>query len=242
MQLDFNCDLGEGEPFARTRALMRHATSVNVACGGHAGDATTMERCVRLARELGVRVGAHPGVAGAFGRGEVKLTVNEFQTLLLQQVGALHRLTEVQRVRLHHVKLHGSLYHAVERDAALGRCYIESMGRGFGGLPIYALAGGRVAALGRRLGVAVWEEAFADRAYRSDGSLVPRDESGALLTRPAEIARRVRELRAGEGILTVDGSRLPLRPRTVCVHGDTPGAIRLLAAAARALAGPRKAG
>ena len=237
MQLDLNCDLGEGEPFARTRALMRHATSVNVACGVHAGDAATMERCVRLAVELGVRVGAHPGVAGAFGRGEVKLTAGELQTLLLHQVGALHRLTEVHRVRLHHVKLHGSLYHAVERDVALGRCYVETLRHWFGGLPIYALAGGRVAALGRQLGVAIWEEAFADRAYRPDGSLLPRDEPGALLTRPAEITARVRELKAGRGLLAVDGSRLPLRPRTVCVHGDTPGALRLLAAAAGALGG-----
>ncbi len=242
MQLDLNCDLGEGEPVARTRALMRHATSVNLASGGHAGDAVIMERCVLLARELGVRVGAHPGVAGNFGRGEVKLTVKEFQTLLLHQVGALHRLTEVHRVRLHHVKLHGSLYHAVERDAALGRCYVETVGGWFGGSPIYALAGGQVAALGRRLGVVVWEEAFADRAYRSDGSLVPREEPGALLTRPAEIAGRVRDLIAGQGILTVEGHRLPLRARTLCFHGDTPGAIRLLVAAARALAGPRKAG
>ena len=242
MQIDLNCDLGEGEPFARTRALMRHASSVNVACGGHAGDAATMERCIRLARELGVRVGAHPGVAGNFGRGEVKLTASEFQILLLQQVGALHRLAEVHRVRLHHVKVHGSLYHAVERDAELGRCYVETVGRWFGGLRIYARAGGQVAALGRKLGVAVWEEVFADRAYRPDGSLVPRKESGALLTRPAEITRRVRELKAGQGILAVDGSRLPLRARTICVHGDTPGAIRLLGAASRALAGPRKAG
>lgn len=238
MQLDLNCDLGEGEPFARTRALMRHTTSVNVACGVHAGDAATMERCVRLARELGVRLGAHPGMAGAFGRGEVRLAPGEFQTLLLHQVGALHRLTEVQKVRLHHVKLHGSLYHTVERDAALGRCYVETVGGWFGGLPIYALAGGRIAALGQQLGVAVWEEAFADRGYRADSSLVPRDQPGALLSRPAEIAQRVRELKAGRGILAVDGSRLPLRARTVCVHGDTPGALRLLAAAARALGRP----
>jgi UPF0271 protein len=242
MQLDLNCDLGEGEPFARTRALMRHATSVNVACGVHAGDAATMERCVQLTQKLGVRIGAHPGVAGAFGRAEVKLTGNEFQTLLLQQVGALHRLTEVHRVRLHHVKLHGSLYHAVERNVELGRCYVETLGRWFGGLRIYARAGGQVAALGRKLGVAVWEEAFADRAYRPDGSLVAREEPGALLTRPAEITRRVHELRAGRGILAMDGYRLPLRVRTICVHGDTPGAIRLLGAASRALAGPGKAG
>ncbi len=227
MTLDLNCDLGEGEPWARTRALMRHVTSVNVACGVHAGDATTMERCVLLAKGLGVRLGAHPGLAGALGRGEVRLTPSELRTLLLHQVGAFHRLTEVHRVRLHHVKLHGSLYHAVEHDPALGRCYVETIGRLFCGLPLYALAGGRVAALGRKLGVPVWEEAFADRAYREDGSLVPRGQPGAVLSDPAAAAARVRSLREHGGWTSVTGTLLKLKPRTLCLHGDTPGSVRL---------------
>jgi UPF0271 protein len=233
---DLNCDLGEGEPPARTRALMRLATSVNVACGGHAGDATTMERCVLLAKSLGVKVGAHPGVAGGFGRGEVRLTPAELQSLLLAQVGALHRLSEVHRVRLHHVKLHGALYHAVECDAELGRCFVETMARWFRGLPIYALAGGRVAQLGRELGVRIWEEAFLDRGYRADGSLVPRSEPGAPLTRPREITTRLRSLRARGGWPAQDGTWLTLRPRTLCLHGDTPGALALLRTARRELA------
>lgn len=234
--LDLNCDLGEGEPPARTRALMRLATSVNVACGGHAGDAATMERCVLLAKSLGVKVGAHPGVIGEFGRGEVRLTPAELPTLLLAQVGALHRLTEVHRVRLHHVKLHGALYHAVEHDVRLGRCYVETMARWFRGLPIYALAGGRIAELGRELGVRIWEEAFLDRGYRADGSLVPRSESGALLTRAHEVATRLRSLRDRGGWPAQDGTWLALRPRTLCLHGDTPGALALLRTVRRELA------
>lgn len=228
MELDLNCDLGEGESPARTRALMRLATSVNVAGGGHAGDAATMERCVLLAKSLGVKVGAHPGVTGGFGRGEVRLPPKELQTLLLTQVGALHRLTEVHRVRLHHVKLHGALYHAVEHDRQLGRCYIETVARWFRGLPIYALAGGRIAELGRQLGVKVSEEAFLDRGYRADGTLLPRGEPGALLTRPAEITDRLRSLRQRGGWPAHDGTWLALRPNTLCLHGDTPGALSLL--------------
>ncbi len=235
MPLDLNCDLGEGESPARMRALMRWATSVNVACGGHAGDAVTMERCVRLAKSLGTRIGAHPGVAGSFGRGEIQLGVTELQSLLLAQVGALHRLTEVHPVRLHHVKLHGALYHAVEHDARLGRCYVETMARWFRGLPIYVLAGGRIAALGRQLGVKVWEEVFLDRGYRADGTLLPRGEPGALLTRPAEITARLRSLRQRGGWPAHDGTWLALRPRTLCLHGDTPGALALLRAARREL-------
>lgn len=236
MPLDLNCDLGEEEKPARTRALMRLATSANVACGGHAGDAATMERCVVLAKSLGVNVGAHPGVPGGFGRGEVRLTPAELQTLLLAQVAALHRLTEVHRVRLHHVKLHGALYHAVEHDARLGGCYVETMARWFRGLPLYALAGGRVAMLGRELGVRIWEEAFLDRGYRADGSLLPRSKPGAVLTRPREVATRLRSLRARGGWPAHDGTWLALRPRTLCLHGDTPSALSLLRAARQELA------
>lgn len=235
MKLDLNCDLGEGEPLARTRALMRHVTSVNIACGSHAGSAVTMERCILLAKQLGARVGAHPGIAGSFGRGEVKLTPAEFQTLLLHQVGAFHRLTEVHKVRLHHVKLHGSLYHAVENDARLTEAYLRSVGNWFAGLPVYALAGGRVSQLAHRHGLPVWEEAFADRAYQDDGSLVPRSETGSLITTPQAVVERVRLLRERGGWTSASGSWLPLRPRTLCIHGDTPGAVRLARAVRREL-------
>lgn len=236
---DLNCDLGEGETPARTRALMRCVTSVNVACGVHAGDTASMERCVRLAKALGVRIGAHPGLAGAFGRGEAAITPAGLRLLLLTQVGALHRLTQVQRVRLHHVKLHGALYQAVERDSALGRCYVDTMGHWFGSLPIYALAGGRVAALGRRRGLPVWEEAFLDRGYRDDGSLVPRTEEGALLTTPQQVRARLRSLAESGGWATSSGGWVNLAPRTLCVHGDTPGALRLLGAIRRDLSALR---
>lgn len=189
-----------------------------------------------LAKTLKVKIGAHPGVPGAFGRGEVRLTCTELQTLLLAQIGALHRLTEVHRVRLHHVKLHGALYHAVEHERQLGRCYVETVARWFRGLPIYAVAGGRIAELGRQVGVQVREEAFLDRGYRADGTLLPRSEPGALLTRPAEITARLRSLRQGGGWPAHDGAWLALRPSTLCLHGDTPGALALLRAARRELA------
>src|SRR5689334_13244994 len=121
MELDLNCDLGEGEPKAKTRALMRACASANVACGGHAGNVESMVFCVSLAKELGVRVGAHPGVwdrAGA-GRNEVQLSPAELELLLLQQIGALGQVCEKSGVSLHHVKLHGTLYHLTESDRKL---------------------------------------------------------------------------------------------------------------------------
>ncbi|HAB17090.1 MAG TPA: 5-oxoprolinase subunit PxpA [Verrucomicrobiota bacterium] len=232
MKLDLNCDLGEGEPPSRTRALMQYVTSVNVACGVHAGAVTSMSRCVDMAGEFGVRIGAHPGLGGDFGRGKSNCTPAELELLLLHQVGALYRIAEARSARLHHVKLHGALYHAVERDPALARTYVKVLVRWFPRLCIYTLAGGRVVSLARNRGVSVWEEAFADRAYQDDGTLVPRTDPGAVLTDCFAVRERLLRLRSGKGILSISGRVLALKPRTVCVHGDTPKAVKLARTAA----------
>jgi UPF0271 protein len=214
---------------------MRHVTSVSVACGGHAGDAGSMERCILLAKRLGVGIGAHPGIAGEFGREEAKLSPREFELLLLHQLGGFHRLTQVHRIRLHHVKLHGALYHAVEANPALAEIYLAVVGNWFAGLPIYALAGGRVATTAPLLGLAIRQEFFADRAYRADGTLVARPEPGAVISSPAAIFRRVQRLQLDGGVETIDGNWVSLNAQTICVHSDSPNSIRLVQAAARAL-------
>ena len=239
MKLDLNCDLGEGEPVERTRALMRWITSANVACGGHAGDLATMKACVQLAAQFGVRLGAHPGPLSRsdFGRTPVKLTPDEMELLLLCQVGALERLARTVGLRLHHIKLHGALYHASEADAAVGRRYIQAVAQWLPGAKVFARAGGRVAALARRAGVTVWEEAYVDRGYREDGSLVRRGERGALWTDIPDVVERVQQLLRESTIETESGRKLRLRPRALCVHSDTPGAAHLARAVARVLNG-----
>jgi UPF0271 protein len=239
VKLDLNCDLGEGESLARTRALMRWITSANVACGGHAGDVKSMQTCVRLAKQHCVRLGAHPGPwsRGDFGRQRIRLTPDELEMLLLQQVGALERISRAHAVRLHHIKLHGALYHASETSADLGRRYIETVVRWWPAAVIYARAGGGVVRLARRAGLRVWEEAFADRGYRNDGTLVPRGEPGALLTEVRAVAERVRLLIKGGKVQTVTGKRLPLRAQTICLHSDTPQAVGLAQAVAKLLTG-----
>jgi 5-oxoprolinase (ATP-hydrolysing) subunit A len=232
---DLNCDLGEGEPWARTRALLRQITSANVACGGHAGDALTMERVVVEAKALGVRLGAHPGVPGAFGRGEVTLSPGQLQTFVLQQVGALDLLARRHGSQLHHIKLHGALYHAVENDKALGRAYVEAVTRWFPKVKIYARAGGLILTLAREVGVAAWAEGFIDRAYCANGQLVPRNQDGALLTRTQEITQRLREWRQTGGWKSLEGSWVAVPARTLCLHGDTLGAVALARAIRRAL-------
>ncbi len=232
---DLNCDLGEGEPWARTRALLRQITSANVACGGHAGDALTMERVVVEAKALGVRLGAHPGVPGAFGRGEVTLSPGQLQTFVLQQVGALDLLARRHGSQLHHIKLHGALYHAVENDKALGRAYVEAVTRWFPKVKIYARAGGLILTLAREVGVAAWAEGFIDRAYCANGQLVPRNQDGALLTRSREITERLREWQQTGGWKSLEGSWVAVPAQTLCLHGDTPGAVALARAIRRVM-------
>lgn len=225
--LDLNCDLGEWESPPRTRALMQRITSANVACGGHAGDARSMTRCVRLAREFGVRLGAHPGLPDRAGGGriEARVTPDDLERLLVEQVGTLTALARTEGVRLHHIKLHGALYHATERDPRLARHYLAVVTRRWPGAVIYARAGGRVAALAGR--GQVWGEAFLDRAYREDGTLVPRGEPGALLPTLRAMREQARNLMERGEVITRSGKRIPLLAKTLCLHSDTPQAVRL---------------
>jgi UPF0271 protein len=237
MRLDLNCDLGEGEPMARTRALMRWITSANVACGGHAGDVESMHRCARLAQEFGVRLGAHPGPWSRddFGRGTVGVTPEQLELILLHQVSALAHVARGLGMPLHHIKLHGALYHASEQSRALARRYGSVVARWWPGVKIYARAGGLVAAAARHAGVEVWEEAFADRAYRDDGTLVSRAEPGALLTSTTAVLAQVKALVRTGAIITLSGRRLAVRARTLCLHSDTPNAPALARAVSRLL-------
>lgn len=139
-----NADLGEGEPVARTRALMRLIDLANIACGGHAGSVTSMERTVRLAREHSVAIGAHPGVAADFGRGALALDGDRLEALLLQQISALAAVCKACGAKLHHVKLHGALYHAVENSEDLARRYVAFVRAWFPRLVLVGFAGGRV--------------------------------------------------------------------------------------------------
>ena len=229
MKYDLNCDLGEGEHPQRTRALMRYVTSANVACAGHAGSVQTMAGCVRLARDLGVRLGAHPGFWDRknFGRHPHPLTTEAFESLLLHQIGGLEKLARHEGARLHHVKLHGALYHATEQHADLGQAYVAAVARWWPRLKIYALAQGRVAAWARQAGLQVWEEAFVDRGYRHDGTLLPRNHPGALLTHPRHVQSRLNLLQRSGHLLSREGTPLKLSAQTLCLHSDTQGSIAL---------------
>lgn len=224
MRFDLNCDLGEGEARARTEALMRVITSANVACGGHAGDIASMERCVALAKKYKVKLGAHPGAVdrAGFGRRELRITPAELELLLLQQVGALERIAHAHGLKLHHIKVHGALYHETERDNRLAKAYVEIVRRWWPNAVVYALADGTLAKMAKSM---VWGEAFLDRNYLDKGTLVPRSERNALLKNVQEVSARVEQLAQGT-VISISGKVIRVNARTICVHGDTPRGVK----------------
>lgn len=166
------------------------------------------------------------------GRGAVRTTPAELTLLVLQQVSALEKIAAGERARVHHIKLHGALYHAVEADAVLRRAYLRCVATYWPRVAIYALAGGRVVHEARRFGVRCLAEGFADRAYRANGRLVPRGEHGAVISDAAAVAARVRDLLEGRGIGTIDGGRIHPHIDTICVHSDSPNAVSIVRALA----------
>jgi UPF0271 protein len=211
-----NADLGEHEPASRTRALMSLVDMANIACGGHAGSLTTMTCAVKLALAGGMKIGAHPGMAAEFGRGEADLSPADLAMLILQQTSALAAIAACEGGKLHHIKLHGALYHATEKSPALARTYIETVEKFFPKLKIVALAGGRVAKLAGRRAMA---EVFAERGYRPDGSLISRGQPGDLISDPREVVKRLPALRGD----------------TICIHADSPNALRIARAVRAAI-------
>jgi UPF0271 protein len=167
-----------------------------------------------------------------FGRGPLEVSPDQLESWLVTQVGALQRIAREQHVRLHHIKLHGALYHASEADPKVARRYIKVVAEHWPHVRIFARATGRVASLSRRAGVAVWEEVFLDRGYCDDGMLVPRSEPGALLSTVKNVLVRMERLRANGEVLSVSGKVLRLSPQTLCIHSDTPHAARLARAVA----------
>ena len=232
VQIDLNCDMGES--FGRWELgadaeIMPHVSSVNIACGAHAGDAAVMRRTLRLASEHGVACGAHPGFAdlAGFGRREIPLGPTEAADLVLCQIGALDAIARSEGIALRHVKPHGALYNMAARDRALADAIAVAVVQFDRTLVFFGLAGSAMLDAGRAAGLTVAAEGFADRAYEADGSLTPRRIAGSMIHEvDAVVARAVRMVRESR-VTARDGADLPLKVDTICVHGDTPGAASL---------------
>jgi UPF0271 protein len=228
-RIDLNADVGEG--MESDAELVPLVSSVNVACGAHAGDPETMRRTVALAISHGIAIGAHPGFAdrGSFGRAEVALAPGAAGELVVAQVALLQGIAAGLGARVGHVKLHGALYNMAARDAALAAEIAGALAaamRACGAQwDLVALAGSRLVAAGRTAGLRVKAEAFADRAYRSDGTLVARGEPGSVIADPGAALRQALAI-VSEGTVTArDGALVQVRADTLCIHGDSPGAV-----------------
>jgi len=238
--MDINSDLGESEKSLANGTdfeLMRSITSANVACGGHAGDERTMRETVRIAKQLGVAVGAHPGYPDRenFGRIESPMSAAEVEATVRDQIAALAEIAAPLGVQLVHCKPHGALYHAANKSAevaaAIGRAVLESDEQ----LIMVGQAGSATLTLWESMGLSCAAEAFADRAYEPDGILRKRALPGALLDDPAMAARQAVDIATRQIAMATDGTELKVVAQTVCIHSDTPGSVQIARAVNQAL-------
>ena len=232
MRIDLNCDMGESfgaYTIGADAEVMASISSANVACGYHGGDPAVMRRTVRLAREAGVAVGAHPGfqdLAG-FGRREMRLAPQEIEDMVLYQIGALAAIAQSEGVRLQHVKAHGALYNMAARDRALADAIARAVAAFDPSLILFGLPGSELIRAGAACSLRVASEGFADRAYEPDGSLTPRSRAGAVIHDAEAVVRRAVRMAVDGIVAATDGSEISMHVETICTHGDTPGAQAL---------------
>ncbi|MGN7252378.1 LamB/YcsF family protein [Arthrobacter sp. SAFR-014] len=238
--IDLNSDVGES--FGRwslgdDAAMMASVSSANVACGFHAGDPSVIRATCEAAAGAGVVVGAHVGyrdLAG-FGRRYMDVDPRELADDVVYQIGALQALAATAGTRVRYVKPHGGLYNAIVHNTAQARAVVDAVKSVDPGLPILGLPGSEVLRIAEEAGLRAVSEAFADRAYNPDGTLTSRSQPGSVLEDPESVAARVLQMTTGEAITAIDGSELKINAESVCVHGDSPGAVAMAVAVKRAL-------
>lgn len=238
--VDLNADLGEGFgvwEIGDDEAMLDVVTSANIACGFHAGDPSTLRRTCDAAAERGVRIGAQvsfPDLSG-FGRRHMDIPPRELTDIVLYQLGALDAFAQVAGAEVSYVKPHGALYHAGAADRSVADAITSAVISYDPSMALLGPPGSALLAAGEERGLEVVPEGFADRGYLSDGSLVARSNPGALIGAPDEVAKRALQMVSVGEVQSVDGSVVPLRVRSLCVHGDTPGAVSIARAVRDAL-------
>lgn len=255
-EIEFNADMGEGlgvwpapmqvwrfdldrngpiDPGADAglpslERILRMVSTVNLACGFHAGDPYLMKRYVSAAKAAGCTIGAHPSypdIAG-FGLRYMDLTPGEIHAVVQYQLGALDGFLRMEGMALHHVKCHGALYNRAVKDEVVAKALAESVAAYRSDLPLYGFPGSCMEDAAARAGIPFIREAFSDRAYHQDGTLVDRRRADSMIFKPAAVADRVVEMAKDGTVATVEGARISLNPRTICFHADTPGVVDFL--------------
>lgn len=231
--IDLNCDMGESfgvYSLGLDREILPYITSANIACGFHAGDPLVMERTVKYCIEVGVEIGAHPSVPDlvGFGRRTMAITPDQLRTDFIYQISALRGFVEAHGRTLQHCKPHGAIYNQAANDVNLAQAIAEAVKAIDPQIILVVLAGSRMVNIGEDLGLKVAQEGFADRAYNEDGTLASRQLPGAVIHDPMIVAKRVIKMVSERKIQAITGKEIQIgRIDTICVHGDTPGAVEL---------------
>ena len=262
-EIEFNADMGEGlgvwpapmqvwrfdldrngpiDPEAigglpSIECVLQMVSTVNLACGFHAGDPYLIKRYVAAAKAAGCTIGAHPSypdLAG-FGLRYMDLTPGEIQAVVQYQVGALDGFLKIEGMALHHVKCHGALYNRAVKDEVVARALAEAVGAYRSDLPLYGFPNSCMEYAANHAGIPFVKEAFSDRAYHADGSLVDRRRQDSMIFNVDLVAERVVEMAKSGTVATVEGERISLNPNTICFHADTPNVLGFLAASCAAL-------
>lgn len=228
--IDLNCDMGESYGAWKMGAdagVMPFITSANIACGFHAGDPATIRKTVRLAVDHGVAIGAHPSLPDlmGFGRRAMRISPQDMYDLVIYQAGAVEAFARAAGAKLHHVKCHGALYNMAANDQALSEAMARAVGDLGPGVILYALSLSKCFEIGKKSGLRVAGEVFADRGYADDGTLAPRDQPGAMIEDAAASAKQVLGMIEEGYVTSLNGKRVAVSADTLCLHGDQPGAV-----------------
>jgi UPF0271 protein len=233
MSIDLNCDLGESFgvwEMGNDAAMIDLASSVNIACGYHAGDADVMRKTVQLAKARNVSIGAHPGYRDLHGFGRrpvVGLTALEIENLIAYQIGALQSIAAMEGYKVTHVKAHGAISNVACEDDMTARAIAAGIKGVDRNLVFVVLSNSKLVSAGEAAGLELAHEVFADRAYEDDSTLVSRKKPGAVLHDPVMVAERVVRMVQDGAVTSITGKVIKMKMDTVCIHGDTPGAVEL---------------
>ena len=224
-RIDLNCDMGESFgtwAMGNDEALMDLISSANIACGFHAGDATIMRKTAELAMQKGVAIGVHPSFPDlqGFGRRNMQLSSQEVYDICVYQIGAMFGTVRALGGKMHHVKPHGALYNMAAKDPKLARAIAEATKLFDPNLILYGLSGSYLISEAEKIGLQTASEVFADRTYQNDGSLTPRNQPNALIENPQIAVSQVLMMIEQQCVIATDGSKVPLKADTVCIHGD----------------------
>jgi len=233
LTIDLNCDMGESFgpwKMGDDEAVLPYVSAVNIACGFHAGDPSTMMKTIQLALKYKVKIGAHPGFQDlvGFGRREMQLTAREVYALVVYQVGALAACAKVQQTTLQHVKPHGALYNMAARKPELADAIAAAVYDIDPRLVLYGLSGSELIRAGRAKGLNVYREVFADRTYQQDGTLTPRSDKHALIHDPKQAAEQVVGMIKTGKVVSLQGTTVDIQADTICLHGDGEEAVQFV--------------